>query len=734
MKKLLLSFLCLMVMGFPLLADPTVTKTDNTLTIDFTPAATFQTSGQTVSSFEADGLTFTCTQMKWQKSTSNSYLAFQKNASAALTFPAFSRPVESIQVYWKNTNKSKFTLSAGETEIKTFGGNSGADAWSTSGEYTCAIPSASQAAGTIYKIVTANTANVCGIGKITITFGEAGPADANAKFENIICKKDDVRDIVYTPADLGTVSYDIPAEADSYFTITGNTLTALKVGGPFTVTASWGEGNYKAGTAEFTVTVEGNVSNPTFEPAEAEINVGTPVKLATTDEAALYYAVLEGLDATVPETQEFTAYPADGILLKAGEFTVAAYGELDGEKSPVVTHSYTVNKLDAGISFPEKNYIAYISEGFTMPELANVPEGFPVDKITYTSSNPDVASVEAATGAIELLTEGETEIHAIFAGDDTYSRADAYFSLTVFTEKPETAVFDFTTAADADGKGAYGMTVFGFGTAAGSSGYEENVKTCTEGDVTLTFDPESESITSDYRIWKASGGNELRIQGSTKFSITAPAGKIITKIEFSKGANMADVIPGTYTGGQVHTWEPDENVYTNVVNFTTGTSQIQLYQVTVTLSDAPVPAIPEILADGTAVTGDGYRAPETAETVEISFGEVPAGVSIWYRFTEAAAAMAVADEAEEAPFTKYKAAFTLDKPGTLEYYVQDDKLGSKSDIKRLTVSIPTGIDGIGADETEAEYYDLNGRRIAGQPEQGICLRKAAGKVQKVIIR
>lgn len=67
-----------------------------------------------------------------------------------------------------------------------------------------------------------------------------------------------------------------------------------------------------------------------------------------------------------------------------------------------------------------------------MPDAALYnPNGISLGEITFTSSDTDVATIGEHTGAITLVGEGDTEIHAVFAGNATYKSADVHYTLSV---------------------------------------------------------------------------------------------------------------------------------------------------------------------------------------------------------------------------------------------------------------------------------------------------------------
>ncbi|MCR5679720.1 MAG: M6 family metalloprotease domain-containing protein, partial [Prevotella sp.] len=87
-----------------------------------------------------------------------------------------------------------------------------------------------------------------------------------------------------------------------------------------------------------------------------------------------------------------------------------------------------VQKQDIDLQFTEPMATANLDEPFTAPELIIEPSDLAV---TYSSSNEQVATVDAQTGAVTLVAEGTTVITASFAGDDDYNPAEASYTLTV---------------------------------------------------------------------------------------------------------------------------------------------------------------------------------------------------------------------------------------------------------------------------------------------------------------
>ncbi len=94
-------------------------------------------------------------------------------------------------------------------------------------------------------------------------------------------------------------------------------------------------------------------------------------------------------------------------------------------------------KTEYNLSFDKTSVTASYSTTFTEPTLNN-PNGV---KVTYSSSDPDVAEVNKTTGKVTLKKSGTTTITAYFAGSDEYYAASASYTLKVVGkgEQPQLA-------------------------------------------------------------------------------------------------------------------------------------------------------------------------------------------------------------------------------------------------------------------------------------------------------
>lgn len=125
------------------------------------------------------------------------------------------------------------------------------------------------------------------------------------------------------------------------------------------------------------------------------------------------YVIPEGSELVGAKT--FYIYRSVGKTVYFDEFTITRAGT-------AVT-----------LSFPADNYLADISGGensFAAPTLTVDPAAA-ASEVTYSSSNTNVATVDASTGEITLVAAGKTTITAAISNSTTYSDASASYLLTV---------------------------------------------------------------------------------------------------------------------------------------------------------------------------------------------------------------------------------------------------------------------------------------------------------------
>ena len=208
--------------------------------------------------------------------------------------------------------------------------------------------------------------------------------------------------------------------------------------------------------------------------------------------------------------------------------------------------------------------------------------------VTWTSSNEKVATVDAE-GIVTLKKKGTTTITATYAGDETYASSSGTYVLNVTSEMQPTEVETgswnalFGTSFD----GSLQETQF-----ADFQGTIDNVKI------------EYLKGTADYMYIK---NTEIRIYNGNSLRFTAPAGYVITRIDFT-GSVSADKAPKVDTG----------NFYRSSDIYWEGTSSsVKLYRDTGT-GQATFNSATITLALGTNVTDAKWATYVTPKDIDFA--------------------------------------------------------------------------------------------------------------------
>jgi len=100
--------------------------------------------------------------------------------------------------------------------------------------------------------------------------------------------------------------------------------------------------------------------------------------------------------------------------------------------------------MPRNLSFSIATANATVGQDFTEPSL----KGNKTDDVTYTSSNPSVATVDASTGEVTLVAAGTTEITATASATDEFEAGEATYTLTVADAPQGEATKNFTVKSD----------------------------------------------------------------------------------------------------------------------------------------------------------------------------------------------------------------------------------------------------------------------------------------------
>ena len=284
---------------------------------------------------------------------------------------------------------------------------------------------------------------------------------------------------------------------------TGATLTSadyavsgyannINVGNNAEVTVT-GQGKYKGsatgkfaiGKADFSMVTIGAIADQTFTGAE--------IKPAVT-------VTFNG--KSVSEDEYNVAY-SDNV--NAGTATVTLTSkDKNFSTAKTKTATFKINPAEATLSFDKTELTAAVNETPEWPVLSN-PQGV---NVAYTSSRPEVATVDEETGLVTMKTTGETIITAAI-NDHNYQGADASYKLIV-TSKAYKLKIDGIVVTDDNREDLFDKSVMFDGVAtltltkAHISGIESGLD---ELEIYVIGDNIIESETA-YAIWDMTGGEQ----------------------------------------------------------------------------------------------------------------------------------------------------------------------------------------------------------------------------------
>ncbi len=254
------------------------------------------------------------------------------------------------------------------------------------------------------------------------------------------------------PTDAPAISY---ATSQAAVAIVENNAVVAKGAGETTITATWNETDkWKSGSASFKVTVNAPApEKQEFVPnfADLTLNIGDSRALGLpTDAPAISYATSQ---ATVAVVQNNSV-----VATGAGETTITAtWNETDKWKSGSASFKVTVRgnpgePVDPQLTFQHSLVRGQIGWGAISQAAIYRGDGI----LRYTSSDPNVAEVDALTGVIKnVKREGQTIIQATLSATSQYKAANASYTLQI-----EAAPTDKNLKFDRITSGGFARTPF----------------------------------------------------------------------------------------------------------------------------------------------------------------------------------------------------------------------------------------------------------------------------------
>lgn len=148
------------------------------------------------------------------------------------------------------------------------------------------------------------------------------------------------------------------------------------------------------------------------------------------DDNASWSITIDGTTGVAGVTAQGT-YTRNVLKYNSGSNLFSCYASTNTMADVVF---YRSSLPSANLSFPQESYTVNLGEVFTAPTLTN-PYNV---SVTYTTSNSDIAAVNASTGAVTIgSTAGKATITATFTGNSTYSFTEASYEINVIDPNVE---------------------------------------------------------------------------------------------------------------------------------------------------------------------------------------------------------------------------------------------------------------------------------------------------------
>lgn len=224
------------------------------------------------------------------------------------------------------------------------------------------------------------------------------------------------------------------ATVDANGTVTGVGLGKANITAKFA-----GDDTYKTSTASYEIKVKGapelSFPEPSYNIIANEPFAAPKLTKSPADVVVTYSSSDEKVATVEPSTGEVS-------IVGAGTAKITATSQVtDVYEVASASYDLVVTKFTPALSFPQTSYTIKMGDAFA-PKLEGLPEGVTP---AYTSSNEEVATVDAATGEVKVVGVGTTTITVTSPNTDIYKEATASYELTVKLATSKEVTIDFST-------------------------------------------------------------------------------------------------------------------------------------------------------------------------------------------------------------------------------------------------------------------------------------------------
>lgn len=378
---------------------------------------------------------------------------------------------------------------------------------------------------------TINAGETCDLStKITKTEGYNGTITYSSDSESIATV--DANGII-TGIGEGTANITITASADGSFTEQSETfaITVVKPDLRKDPTFNWSLSSYEPYF---------DTENKTFPKLNYAEGFNEIITYSSNNEAV----------ATINNNGEIN-------ILSAGETTItASFAGNDNWQESTASYILNIKKHITELSFgAETIYNVNLGEAFISPKAtAALKNGKDYDgTITYSSSDTNIANINATTGEVEIKSAGTVTITATAEETNAWTEATTSYTLTVIDPNNQTVTFDYTDPA------SLGLT------KPANSASTDITQDISKDIVTMS----STNGGTNTRIWNAKGECDLRVyKGGGSITYTVPNSYVITQIKFTYSSSDKGITTGGNFSSDKTLWTGNKNSVVFTANAT----------------------------------------------------------------------------------------------------------------------------------------------------------------------
>ena len=267
-----------------------------------------------------------------------------------------------------------------------------------------------------------------------------------------------------------------------------------------------------------------------------EITIGETQSLPTIEPSELTYSFSSTNNDIIDIDETTKTITAKKIGTAIVNFTTEAFEDkyLAGNGS----FEISVVGKEPKLSFANESVYGKVNTGVVWQQVTVTEPEENIGAITYSSSDPEIVTVDASTGQIkpsDVKKAGVATITATIAANGDYAEGSCSYLIVVVDPnaevKPGETIFDFTTT------NPYGMTTMSGNTTSYEKDMDNPVTSIAGVNETVII-----SFDGRYRSWKTSNSNELRVEKSnatnpaSSLTVKVPEGYKITKIGITGSA------------------------------------------------------------------------------------------------------------------------------------------------------------------------------------------------------